>query len=247
MASYGVNYGFLQDLGCNAVGAVRAQADSTLLTRIRSWPNRAVERVWAAYEWPHYRTELLLSVKNGDDRVWLPADFTGLWRSTGISYTSHFGYPTLTSVSLEHIETWRSAGVTKGPPQFYAFGEAASDGRIAMHFWRTADQSYTWRLFYRRRPRVMDADTDIPDLPPILHDALATATKIVAREDEDLDVSRDLSQRLQAQLAEAWARIGNINERAISTLSPTREFGPLGVEHGENRTLAPDIASQVTG
>lgn len=247
MASYGVNYGFLQDVACNAVGAVRNQADSAMLARIRSWPNRAVERVWAAFEWPHYRTELILTVKNNDDRVWLPADFTGLWRGTGITYTSHFGYPPLTAVSLEQIEAWRSAGVAKGPPQFYAFGEAATDGRLAMHFWRTADQPYGWRLFYRRRPTAMDADTDIPDLPPILHDAVITAAKIVAREDEDLDVSRDLSSRLERQLADAWSRIGNVNERAMTRLAPTAEFGELGFGRGEYRRLAPDIESQVTG
>lgn len=182
-------YTYLMDEAAKAVGMTVSQvgsqvSDSHELSRLQGWPNRAVDRVARAAEWPWFRKYAVLTCTADTAYVLLPSDFQSFWRGSELAYVSPAGQGTVCFVGAGEVQQLRASATSGGYPAVAAIGEVDSTtSKLKLELYPTPGGAYTLGIFYRRQPTSMTSGSDPPDLPNELHDAVVVASRIVAQEE----------------------------------------------------------------
>lgn len=108
-------------------------------------------------------------------------------------------------------------------------------GRLWLELWPTPTTAETLTGLYRRAPRSMTAETDLPDMPLALHRACLLAVRIIAREEFNQPVPDGLEQALQAEIARVGPPLLNPAAQNAGGLRDVRRRDGLPV--GRNMDL----------
>lgn len=114
-------------------------------------------------------------------------------------------------------------------------------GRHWLELFPTPSAVQTLTSLYRRAPRSMSAESDLPDMPLALHRACLLAVRIVAREEYSRPVPVELENALAAEIARVAPPLLNAAPQKAGGLCDVR--GRQMLPTGRNMTLASDWGS----
>lgn len=240
MAAYSTTYLALLKEAAAAVGLVLEQLSTDDNTVLRGVPNQAVLDVCSQRDWPFLRKSGTVTFAGGERSKSLPSDWVKFPRDAVIRFALGSGFAVLRPCGLDWIEAMRAAADVSGVPEVYALGTYDATSKVpTLEIHPKSDGSRTFTLTYIRTPEAMVGDTDVPDLPTTLTNAIITATRIRARQAFNQEVAREWKNELQEEIADAWRLVGNPEPNNSRQLADVVHGGRLsGYERGIDVTLS---------